>query len=53
MVSLSGIFDEEDLVKDLFTIPSFELVPGKASWDPTAWRLVGQQFLEKWGFLFV
>ncbi|KAF2662671.1 hypothetical protein K491DRAFT_710015 [Lophiostoma macrostomum CBS 122681] len=52
MISLSGIFDEEDLVRDIFTMPSFELIPGKPPWDASAWKIM-KTFADKWGYLFL
>lgn len=52
MISLSGIFDEEEFVRDVFCMPSFEIVPGKAPWDASAWKIT-EGFIEKWGILFL
>jgi hypothetical protein len=50
-INLSAIIDVEEFSKDLFTIPSFTITPGTASWDPRAWK-IERPFAEKWGFLF-
>jgi hypothetical protein len=52
MISLCGIFDEEELVKDMFTMPSFEIVQGRAPWDGSAWKIM-DCFADKWGYLFL
>lgn len=52
MITLSGIMDDEEFVKDVFTMPSFEIVPGRMPWDPTAWKIL-KVFADKWGYLFV
>lgn len=51
MISLSGLFDEEVFLQDLFKEYSFTLVPGGLSYDPGAWR-IGKDFASKWGYLF-
>lgn len=51
MISLSGVFDEEDFLEDLFKQYSFILIPGGLSYDPGAWR-IGKEFAFKWGYLF-
>jgi hypothetical protein len=51
MISLSGLFDEEVFLEDLFKEYSFTLVPGGLSYDPSAWR-IGKEFALKWGYLF-
>ena len=50
-INLSAIIDVEEFSKDLFTMPSFTITPGAASWDPRAWK-IERPFAEKWGFLF-
>jgi Domain of unknown function (DUF3425) len=51
MITLSGVFNEEDFLEDLFKQPSFTLKPGGLSWDPAAWK-IAQEFGTKWGYLF-
>jgi Domain of unknown function (DUF3425) len=46
-----GDIEEEDLITDLFTIPTFKIARGAKSWDPNGWR-VCYEFAEKWPFLF-
>jgi Domain of unknown function (DUF3425) len=50
-INMSSMIDEEEFTGDLFTMPSFHIIPGGASWDPSAWR-IERPFAEKWGFLF-
>jgi hypothetical protein len=50
-INLSAIIDEDEFSKDLFTMPSFTITPGAATWDPRAWR-IEKPFADKWGFLF-
>ncbi|KAI9713450.1 MAG: hypothetical protein M1820_000832 [Bogoriella megaspora] len=50
-ISLLGIVNEEELLRDFFTMPSFTLEPGGASWDPKVWRME-EVFAKKWGYLF-
>ncbi|KAF2636921.1 hypothetical protein P280DRAFT_459300 [Massarina eburnea CBS 473.64] len=51
MISLSGVVDDEEVLGDLWLMPSFEIVPGRPPWDPEAWKIL-KPFAEKWGFLF-
>lgn len=48
----SGNFEEEDLLHDLFSYETFEVLPGYEGWDPAGWRMVPGYFKEKWGYLF-
>jgi hypothetical protein len=50
-INMSSIIDEEDFVRDMFTMPSFSIMPGALAWDPKAWR-IEKYFADKWGFLF-
>ena len=52
MISLSGVFDEEAFLEDLFKHPSFVLRPGGRSYDPTAWVICNKDWATRWGFLF-
>lgn len=51
MITMSGFMDEEDFLRDLFSMDSFSISPEKAGWDPSGWS-VGAAFGRKWGFLF-
>ena len=51
MISLSGVFNEEDFLESLFKQPSFTLKPGGLSWDPSAWK-IAKDFGATWGYLF-
>lgn len=51
-INLSGLIEEEDLMRDLFLMPSFEITPGELPWDPKAWK-IQRAFAEKWGYLFL
>ncbi|ETN39820.1 uncharacterized protein HMPREF1541_06046 [Cyphellophora europaea CBS 101466] len=51
MISLNRIFNEEEFLCDLFNMHSFDIKPGGACWDPSAW-IIGRDFSKKWGFLF-
>jgi hypothetical protein len=50
-ILLDSFVDEEAFLADLFTMPSFTIRAGCASWDPRAW-VVARPFAEKWGYLF-
>jgi hypothetical protein len=49
---LGGVVDEEELCKDFFTMPSFTIEVGYASWDPRAWRME-KEWEGKWGWLMI
>jgi hypothetical protein len=51
LISLSGVIDEEEFVRDMLLMPSFEIVHGRMPWDPRAWKIL-RPFAEKWGYLF-
>ena len=51
LISLSGIIEEEEFLRDLFSMQSFSIQPSKPGWDPNAWS-IGKAFAEKWGYLF-
>jgi len=51
LINMYAIIDDEDFTRDLFTMPSFNITPGLASWDPKAWK-IEEYFAIKWGFLF-
>lgn len=46
-----GKFNEEEFLRDLFSIESFSIEPGCKSWDPLGWRIC-PTFQRKWGWLF-
>jgi len=50
-ITMSAVIDEEEFLADLFIIPSFTILPGRACWDPRGWRME-RGFAEKWGYLF-
>jgi hypothetical protein len=56
LIKLIGAIDEEELVRDLFTMPSFRIENTRrgesAAWDPGAWRME-EVWRAKWGFLMV
>ncbi len=52
MILNSGSIEEEEFLYDLFSIESFELLPGYESWDPRGWRMIPGAWKEKWGYLF-
>ncbi|CAI6337114.1 unnamed protein product [Periconia digitata] len=52
IISLGGLVDDEELLRDMFTMPCFEIAPGKLPWDPKAWTLL-RPFADKWGYLFL
>jgi hypothetical protein len=52
VITFNGAFDEEGFLRDLFSMESFSLVPGKPGWDPSAWK-ISRPFAARWGFLFV
>ena len=51
LIEFSGIIDEEGFLEDLFSMESFSIKSGCASWDPTGW-VVGREFSRKWEYLF-
>lgn len=51
IVAMDGGMDEEEFLRDLFSMDSFSIRPGRAGWDPEAWR-IEPSFAMKWGFLF-
>ncbi|KIW83731.1 hypothetical protein Z517_02977 [Fonsecaea pedrosoi CBS 271.37] len=51
LINMCAVIDEEEFTRDLFTMPSFNIVPGLATWDPKAWK-IESYFAVKWGFLF-
>lgn len=51
LITMSGFVDEEDFLRDLFSMESFSIHQGKAGWDPSGWTM-GEAFGKKWGYLF-
>lgn len=52
LIRLRGVVDEEELCKDLFTMPSFTIDIGCACWDPSGWRME-EEWKKKWGWLMI
>jgi len=50
LISLSGVMDDEELLRDICTMPSFTITPGQPAWEPRAW-IMEPPFAEKWGYL--
>jgi hypothetical protein len=50
MITLFGVLEDEEIIADIFTQPSFFITPGLASWDPRAWK-IEKPFADKWGYL--
>ncbi|KAH7064013.1 hypothetical protein BKA63DRAFT_525658 [Paraphoma chrysanthemicola] len=56
LIRLIGAIDEEELVRDLFTMPSWRIETGErrdgtdAAWDPRAWKME-KEWEVKWGWL--
>ncbi|KAH8728944.1 hypothetical protein GQ44DRAFT_723864 [Phaeosphaeriaceae sp. PMI808] len=51
LINMMGVIDEEDLIKDLFMMPSWRIEKGEC-WDPTGWRME-REWAAKWGWLMV
>ncbi|PVI04463.1 hypothetical protein DM02DRAFT_177910 [Periconia macrospinosa] len=52
IITLGSVVDDEELLKDIVLMPSFEITPGKLPWDPKAWTMQ-KPFADKWGYLFL
>ena len=52
LIKLRGVVDEEEILKDIFTMPSWTITPGQACWDPRAWKME-KEWAGKWGWLMV
>jgi hypothetical protein len=52
LIRLRGVVDEEELLKDLFTMPSFRIDGGGEAWDPRAWKMESE-WEGKWGWLMI
>lgn len=50
LIKLQGVLDEEEIVRDIFTMPSWTIIAGRASWDPKAWK-IEKEWAKKWGWL--
>lgn len=50
LIKLQGVINEEELIRDLFTMPSWTIVEGGASWDPRGW-MMEEFWAKKWGWL--
>ncbi|KAF1843470.1 uncharacterized protein K460DRAFT_396764 [Cucurbitaria berberidis CBS 394.84] len=50
LITLQGVLDEEDFIRDIFTMPSWTITPGRACWDPRAWKME-KEWAGKWGWL--
>ena len=51
VINFENIIDEEEITRDLCTMPSFTITTGMAPWDPKAWN-IEPYFAKKWGYLF-
>lgn len=53
LLGTSGLqlFEDEDLISDLFTRPSFSIQEGCEPWDPRGWKME-EEFRERWGWVF-
>jgi hypothetical protein len=52
LIKLRGVVDEEEILKDIFTMPSFRIEGGGESWDPRAW-VMEKEWEGKWGWLMI
>lgn len=51
MIILMDVVDAKELLVDFFTMRSFTVRAGAASWDASAWE-ISPEFKDKWGYLF-
>jgi hypothetical protein len=51
LINLHSLIDEDEITRDLCTMPSFTITTGMAPWDPKAWK-IEKYFADKWGYLF-
>ena len=51
LITCSDSLSIEGFLADLFTLPSFVLTQGCASWDPQAWNATNE-FKSRWACLF-
>lgn len=53
LIRLVGVIDEEELIRDVFTMPSWRIEGGeKSAWEPGKWRME-REWREKWGWLMI
>jgi hypothetical protein len=60
LIKMNGVIDEDELLRDLFTMPSWRIETGgkggrswqEASWDPRAWKM-HEEWRAKWGWLML
>jgi hypothetical protein len=52
LIRLRGVVDEEELLKDFFTMPSFRIDGCGEAWDPGAWKMESE-WEGKWGWLMI
>lgn len=52
LIKLQGVIDEEEIIRDIFTMPSWTMISGRASWDPSAWKME-KEWAGKWGWLMI
>lgn len=50
-IGLTGIIDEDEFLRDLFTMDSLSIRPGGLGYDPASWTM-GREFGKKWGYLW-
>lgn len=50
-IGLTGIIDEEEFLRDLFTMDGLSLKPNGLGSDPASW-IMGRDFGKKWGYLW-
>lgn len=50
LIKLRGVIDEEEILKDIFVMPSWTIMTGRACWDPRAW-VMEKEWADKWGWL--
>lgn len=51
MIRMEQEINAEELLSDLFNMKSFDIKPGRPSWDPDAY-IIDKGFAKKWGFLW-
>ncbi|KAH7382606.1 hypothetical protein DE146DRAFT_233990 [Phaeosphaeria sp. MPI-PUGE-AT-0046c] len=53
LIRLVGVIDEEELIRDFFTMPSWRIEGGEnASWEPGSW-IMEKEWRNKWGWLMI
>lgn len=52
LIELRGVVDEEEILGDLFTMPSWRIEEGGESWEPSAWKME-EGWAAKWGWLMI